>query len=88
MVATDQVVHLYSPGILSMQLRTAAQNDTPVYFRVLAEQPATQAGTWQDVYVNTTTLQWLYHPPIPLIAPQNPEHMNLSSKNCNLLPSA
>ena len=72
-----------------MQMRTAAQNNTPVYFRVLAEQPDTQEGTWQDVYVDTTTRQWLYHPPVPLIAPhdQNPEHMNLSSKDCNLLPS-
>ena len=58
------------------QLRSAAENDTPVYFMIT---PPNEPGYLTDVYVDTTTLEWAYQPPVPVIAAQTPEHMNLSS---------
>ncbi|CAI8014692.1 hypothetical protein GBAR_LOCUS9179 [Geodia barretti] len=36
-------------------------------------------GLLQDCYVDTSTLQWLYDPPIGVVGGQLPEHMNLST---------
>ena len=68
------------PSQLSFsQLRQAAQNDEPVYFMLTPpDQP--DPGLLQDCYVDTSTLQWLYDPPIGVVGGQLPEHMNLSSK--------
>ena len=68
-----------STSISFSQLRQAAQNDEPVYFMLTPpDQP--DPGLLQDCYVDTSTLQWLYDPPIGVVGGQLPEHMNLSSK--------
>jgi hypothetical protein len=41
--------------------------------------PPNEPGYLTDVYVDTTTLEWAYQPPVPVIAAQTPEHMNLST---------
>ena len=67
------------PFPLPTKVRNAAQNNEPVYFMITPpDQP--DPGLLRDVYMDTSTLEWLYDPPIPVIAAQIPEHMNLSSE--------
>ena len=62
-----------------MQLRQAAQDNTPVYF-MITPPDQTDPASLTDVYLDTTTLEWIYSPPIPVLATESPEHKNLSSE--------
>ena len=57
----------------------AAQHNTPIRFMVNPPE-GTDSALLRNVYLDTTTLEWHYQPPIPTISLRNPEYMNLSSK--------
>lgn len=42
-------------------------------------------GLLTDIYLDTTTLEWLYSPPISVATGQSPEHMNLSSNENSVM---
>ena len=67
--------------LFSAQIKmfAAAQDNTPIRFMVNPPEGKDSARL-TNVYLDTSTLEWLYQPPIPAISLRNPEYKNLSSK--------